>query len=458
MDNASAFPTKAFFTGMLTRDIETSDAILDLIDNCIDGIVRLAGNNEVRYQDFSISIEINESNFKITDNCGGIPREIAENYAFRFGRPSDYPDALENKRTVGVYGIGMKRAIFKMGYSGKVSTLNDGDCYSVEIPPGWFEDDNSWELPITNECLIKHDGTSIVVEQLHRGIVSQFADPSFIEDLQDKVSITYAVMLGKGLEISLNNETIRGKPIRLLFSSDRQGIDPYLYTLEDDGVSVKLAVGFYTSPPTQEQQDAESEEARLSENAGWTIICNDRVVVYNDKTRLTGWGEAKVPNFHTQFINIAGVVLFYSSDAQKLPMTTTKRGIDASSEIYLRVKDFMREGLKMFTSFTNQWKTERDKGAQVINGSTALEVDSYFKTIDPTHLGEGWKKTRGSEGGFKKVPELPHPTRKSDDRWIRFIKPYYEIEELSKYLFDDLATPAEVGEAAFDRLLQDIKK
>ena len=34
-----AGPTKAFFVKMLTRDIELADAILDLLDNCVDGVV-----------------------------------------------------------------------------------------------------------------------------------------------------------------------------------------------------------------------------------------------------------------------------------------------------------------------------------------------------------------------------------------------------------------------------------
>lgn len=37
---AQGFPTKEFFVGMLTRDIELNDAILDLLDNCLDGVVR----------------------------------------------------------------------------------------------------------------------------------------------------------------------------------------------------------------------------------------------------------------------------------------------------------------------------------------------------------------------------------------------------------------------------------
>ena len=35
-----ARPVKSFFVQMLTRDIALADAILDLLDNCVDGILR----------------------------------------------------------------------------------------------------------------------------------------------------------------------------------------------------------------------------------------------------------------------------------------------------------------------------------------------------------------------------------------------------------------------------------
>jgi len=36
-----ASPVKLFFVSMLTRDIPLEEAILDLLDNCVDGILRL---------------------------------------------------------------------------------------------------------------------------------------------------------------------------------------------------------------------------------------------------------------------------------------------------------------------------------------------------------------------------------------------------------------------------------
>ena len=83
-------PTKEFFVGMLTRDIELSDAILDLLDNCLDGVVRQKGasgksTSPDYYSEFYANITITCNSFIIEDNCGGIPRDVAENMHFVWG-------------------------------------------------------------------------------------------------------------------------------------------------------------------------------------------------------------------------------------------------------------------------------------------------------------------------------------------------------------------------------------
>lgn len=106
MSKASASPAKRFFVEMLTRDIELGDAILDLLDNCVDGAIRTGSKNAtLPYKGFHAHIELTPEAFKIDDNCGGIPRNIAENYAFRFGRTERDRDA--DLATVGVYGLSL---------------------------------------------------------------------------------------------------------------------------------------------------------------------------------------------------------------------------------------------------------------------------------------------------------------------------------------------------------------
>lgn len=106
----NASPTKEFFVYMLIRDIPLSRAILDLVDNSVDGARRLHSDGD--FQDLWVRVELNSTHFRIADNCGGIPVEIARNYAFRFGRPSGAPPT---PHSVGQFGVGMKRTFFKLG-------------------------------------------------------------------------------------------------------------------------------------------------------------------------------------------------------------------------------------------------------------------------------------------------------------------------------------------------------
>ena len=82
-----AEPTKDFFIHMLTRDIGLSRSILDLVDNCVDGALRVRGDD--RFDDLHVALQVGVDRFSIKDNCGGIPLDVARKYAFRFGRPRE---------------------------------------------------------------------------------------------------------------------------------------------------------------------------------------------------------------------------------------------------------------------------------------------------------------------------------------------------------------------------------
>src|SRR5205085_2574984 len=146
-DKAQASPTKQFFVSMLTRDISLDDAILDLIDNCLDGALRLAEGGEVQYRKHFVRIEFSKDKFSIEDNCGGIPREVAIKYAFKLGRDTDDTRDADSE-TIGMYGIGMKRALFKMGKDALVRTRHGNDTFEVHIDSDWLDAKEWSELPI----------------------------------------------------------------------------------------------------------------------------------------------------------------------------------------------------------------------------------------------------------------------------------------------------------------------
>lgn len=466
----TAFPAKRFFVEMLTRDIELSDSILDLLDNCLDGVLRKnrftpeqTFENPDIYKGYYAHIEYDENGFKITDNCGGIPGRLAEKYAFRLGRPSER-DA-EDLPTIGVYGIGMKRAIFKMGTSATILSKTEDEQFSVNISPEWMDNDEDWSLELERNTVdLKEAGVSINVKNLRKDIKASLSkDRGFESDLINIISNHYSLIISKGFEVKINNFIVKPNSTMLIFDENSigkntDGIAPYVYKNELEGVSIKIAVGFYRNLPSEEEEESLLAGRSTTEKAGWTIICNDRVVLHADKTKLTGWGEAGVPQYHTQFIGISGVVVFTSSNAEALPITTTKRGVDGNSELYLSTKDFMREGLKFFTDFTNKWKSNSEERKQIVSTTSNMvsTTETDFTKSIPT---DKWSTVRRSIGGQVFKPKLPLPKDTDPLRQIKFSRRISEIKLVSELVFDDESQPpTEVGQFCFDDFLKRAKK
>jgi hypothetical protein len=379
------------------------------------------------------------------------------------GRPNNNVD--NDIYTIGTYGIGMKRSIFKMGRASEVISKTEKDSFKVTIYPDWLTDDMNWDLPfeLIDEPALKENGTLIKITGLHQSIINAFSSPQSIlsNSLVSKISHYYSYIIHKGFTVSINEVKVIPEPLKLLWDgADQIGqqniIAPYLYAMEKDGVEIKLAVGFYRATASEEEVNNEMKgNRRSSETAGWTIVCNDRVVLYCDKTRLTGWGEEKVPSYHPQFIAISGFVYFRSPDARKLPITTTKRGIDASSDIYLYVKKFMREGLKIFTSYTNKWKENRLEEKERIQKTKSVDPNALFREIPS----EKWTPVRKRTYERKYLPSLPTPEPQNGEvskKNIRFSRPEKEIKIVAEYLFEDSdREPSEVGNECFEKVLRE---
>jgi len=462
MEKVEVVPAKRFFVEMLTRDIELIDAILDLVDNCLDGATRLLQgkiSGETPYKGFEVEISFDESHFMISDNCGGIPRDVARKSAFRMGRH----DAERDKDipTVGVYGIGMKRAIFKMGEDAAVFSSPTGEAgYVVNISNDWMRDDSDWHLPLSDESGDRFDmkGTKIVVNQLRENVKRQFMSADFKGELFETIATHFSYIISKGLVIKLNQRVIEPNISIIRFGKDfsnkNDSIAPYIYKNNIAGVDIEIAIGFYRALSTDKEEAEETDGKSVSERAGITVICNDRVVLYNDKTHLTGWGEAGVPRYHTQFIAVSGVVVFQSKDPSKLPLKTTKRGVDSDSEIYSIVKDRIREGLKTFTDFTNKWKkapkTELAQHFKIDETDSAPSV-SLSQKVKETE----WTKLR-RDGGKVFKPNLPLPKNTDPIERIVFTKKRSEVHAVSRYLFDDIQPTRIVGEYCFDLIMKKV--
>lgn len=182
----SAEPTKAFFVEMLTRDIALEQAVLDLVDNSVDGAKALKSDGIRPFEGRKVQIEFSKERFRILDNCGGFDSETARNYAFRFGRPDGTP---RTPHSIGQFGVGMKRALFKFGHHFKVRSATASDAWAADVNVPEWETQDGWHFPWATfeqdgNISTATPGTEITVEDLRPEVAGKFSTNLFKNSIQ----------------------------------------------------------------------------------------------------------------------------------------------------------------------------------------------------------------------------------------------------------------------------------
>ena len=362
-------PSKKFFIDMITRDISIEDAIVDLLDNCVDGASRASKlKNLPDFTSFTIDIVARGDRFEILDNCGGFSLEAATTYAFRMGKPEDISSEINN--SVGRFGIGMKRSLFKLGKKFEVESQHGNDHFRVRVDVGAWDRKEGWEFEyeiVPPSQKLKEDGTKVSITELREDVKTQIADPHYHTDLEAIIGRLLNFSLSKGLQINLNAKKVASAKVELLMSDE---VIPYVIKGEHDGVSYKLIAGL-----------GEVGDPSLS---GWYIYCNDRLVLEADRSSITGWDVQGVKKWHPSLVMFRGIVFFDSAETSKLPITTTKKGIDATSSIYQFVFPMMLDAMNNIIPFLNKVATElpdaneyRQRLGETLSKYSSVSLKSY---------------------------------------------------------------------------------
>jgi Histidine kinase-, DNA gyrase B-, and HSP90-like ATPase len=350
VEKANAFPKKRFFLEMFTRDISLEDCILDLIDNSLDSVLEIRKTDIARQvltskepgqkksvEPVHVQIDYSSKSFTIQDNCGGIPYEEGLNEVFRFGPSPDTAGKL------GVYGVGLKRAIFKLGNQVTVEShaATDGFRMKVDLAKWAAEDEEAedWTFPLEklSGAAAGKRGTIVTVTELHEEVLARFRDPTLENSLASTIAQTYTVFLDSSTRVKLNGTQVEKKPLPFGASSE---VEPGRDTYDEGGVKVDLLV----TVPARAQWKQEV--------AGWYVLCNARVIVHADKSELTGWGIT-LPAFHSKYRGFVGLALFTSKHPLKLPWTTSKRGVNRESLVYQHARARMTGLARPVINFLN---------------------------------------------------------------------------------------------------------
>lgn len=356
---------------MITRDVSLEDCILDLIDNSVDSAWKLESSPTMNLHDntdlssYTINITATSDRFDIVDNCGGMSLEDATDYAFNFGRPDT---RNYDRYSIGIYGIGMKRAAFKLGTNIEVKStcqLDQSKLESFTVPidvAAWLQDDEfPWAFPIHVADPLDSPGVHIGISTLTQEAHEAFQDTRFLVNLHRTIRRDYMLHLNRGINIILNGDEISALDLSLRTSGEFKPIRIQYSDTVNPEVHVEIIAGMAAEPP---DDLAPTEDTRGDQRYGWYVACNGRMVLAGDKTFISGWGTEGWPQWHRQYSGFLGVVHFTSPNADNLPLTTTKRNVDAVSEVFRVARTRMRDISRQWIQYTNERKRDLDQAKQ----------------------------------------------------------------------------------------------
>ena len=266
-----ADPTKAFFISILTKDIGIIDAILDLVDNSVDAAHTF--DEHVPADGFFIKIRIGTDKFEIEDNCGGIEVHNARNYAFCFGRLDEAPSA---PGSIGRFGVGMKRALFKLGSEFGVVSVARESSFSLDVNVDeWASEatqSQDWQFEFADfhedeDHPAEMCGTTITVSHLHSEVASYF-EGSAESELLSSIALRHRSAVREGIRIHVNDRLVPASPLELLHVHDT--LVPINRQWEMEHIKFHLIAGIV---PTNDDDDlallGDGEHYREPTRAGW---------------------------------------------------------------------------------------------------------------------------------------------------------------------------------------------
>lgn len=431
---ADASPEKRLFISLLSRDISLVEAILDILDNSVNSALEPYADRLKNAEDYeallddesikpkcSISIDFDKDHLKISDNASGISSEHAKNTVFKFGRPDQF--AAKGDR-LSVYGIGLKRAVFKIGDKIKIRSDHKDGGFILDLKVSdWAKlQQTHWGFPIEALKPAKSTGTVIEVTEFHSDIAKRFRDGLLEGQLREQIAKIYALFIGRVIDISVNGKAVDGLSFNV-------GSNMTSQSFEEGGVACTVKAGV-----------ANQTDGRFRDSgSGWFVFCNGRNVIFGDKGRLTGWTNNGLPIFQPKHRPFLGLVFFFSEDPELLPWTTTKADINEESDSWQRaLKTMVVVGRTVLKFLDNRYTNE---------GTTASPEEVNEAS------GQKVSMLKAATAGTKTVFQAPKAPRPKKIR-VQYEAKVEDVKRIEQYLKKPGLGGSGVGRYTFNYFLQ----
>lgn len=251
-------PSKRLYHSIIA-DYDVNKAICELIDNAVDLWV-LGGRT--KDLDINILLDQNQQRIHFSDNAGGVPESdlafiIAPGHT---GNP-------ETSETIGIFGVGAKRAVVALAMEVKIKTRAKADTYLIEFNDDWIRQGDDWKLPAYRVDRIPRGSTEIELTRL-RKVISDETESQLLYHL----GTTYSLFLkNRKLRILLNGTRVKA----ISFESWAYPPD-----YEPRDYSGKISTHDGTTVKVKARAGLASESSPGGEY-GVYFYCNDRLVASN---------------------------------------------------------------------------------------------------------------------------------------------------------------------------------
>jgi len=224
MRYASAEVRKQFFVDMFTRDISLEDCVLDLIDNSIDSYLLKHGisiaqlifgpdPSGAKREPGKIDVTCDQHQIKVVDRCGGIPRKKAMDEIFCFGHGRD-----DEAGKLGAYGVGMKRALFKIGNKFDIVSRTAEEGFEVSLTVDDWAKKEDWRVPIKfvgGANSESQAGSTITISELREEVALRIREGGVPRNILNDAATTYPYFLNQCVKLGINGTDVSPKAIAL---------------------------------------------------------------------------------------------------------------------------------------------------------------------------------------------------------------------------------------------------
>lgn len=433
---AEASAEKRLFISLLTRDIPLVAAFLDLIDNSINAAIQPYSDRLRTAEDYrtilddeavqpstQIALTIALDRIEISDTAAGISAKTAAEHVFRFGRADN--ERHEDDR-LSVYGIGLKRAMFKMGNRIRMRSDHTDGGFDLDLDVSAWSSDKSepWTFDISPRDPVSADktGTSITITELYSEVTRRIDDGLFVSQLQGAIARTYAYYLAKFVSVSVNGQEAAGINIEVGGNHTSDS-----FQIGDVTCAVTAGIGIPEGGKFREQ------------SSGWFILCNGRAVISADKTTLTGWGAGTLPLFQPKHRPFLGTVFFVSENAEQLPWTTTKSAINEDSEVWQAAKRKMAAVGRSVVTFLDSRYT--DEGTEIASKDIQRAMERPVSVLN-------------AATSQPKSFQAPKASTEQTTTRIQFDAKIRDVKRIASYLKRPSMSGSDVGRHTFSYFLR----